>query len=120
MKTIVKLVLTVIIINAAFRAGDAAWSFYALKDAAQQAVIFGAGSTTDHLQEQIVKRAGELELPVAPENVVVTRDGATTAAKVAYRQEIELFPRYKYPYDFKFDVDGIAVNPATAPDATKR
>lgn len=116
MKTIVKLVITFAIIHAAFRAGDAAWNFYQLKDAAQQTVVFGGSATDNELQAQILKRAEELEVPLVAENIVISREGALTEAAVAYRQEIELLPRYKYPHDFKFKVNGVAVKPTTASD----
>lgn len=109
MKTIIKLVIVAMVINAAYRAGDAAWRFYSLKDAAQQMLVFGADTPPERLQEQILKRAAELKVPVSPDNVTVTREGTRSAASVSYRQDIELFPSYRYPYGFSFNVDAVAL-----------
>ena len=114
MKTILKLLIAAVVINATVRAAGAAWSYYEFRDAAEQTVIFGYGATTGQIQGQIVRRGQELELPVESENVQVTRDGPRTIAEATYTQAIELFPRYRYPYTFTFTVDALAVNPATA------
>ncbi len=109
MKTIVKLLVAAAILNAAVRGGSAAWSYYQLKDAAQQTVVFGAGATTDDLHGQIMRRAAEYAVPLQPENLTVTRDGPRTVARGAYTQDLELFPRYVHPFQFRFSVEGMAI-----------
>src|SRR5688572_19610150 len=113
MRTIAKLLVVVAILNATARAAMAAWTYYQFKDAAQQTLIFGASATTEQLHELILRRAVELELPVEPQNLEVTRDGPRTRARASYTQPVELFPRYSYPFDFTFAVDALAVNPIT-------
>ena len=119
MKTIIKLIIAAIILNAVARSAMAAWSYYQLKDAAQQTILFGAGATTSQLQEQILRRAAELEVPLPPGSVTVTRDGPRTRAEAAYTQQIELFPNYRYPFDFSFQVDALSVNPPKAGDVVR-
>ena len=109
MKTIVKLLVAAAIINAAVRGASAAWSYYQLKDAAQQTVVFGAGATTDDLHGQIMRRAAEYDVPLQPGDLTVTRDGPRTIAEGSYTQPVELFPRYVYPFQFRFSVDAMAV-----------
>jgi len=111
MKTIVKLLIAAAVLNATAHAAMAAWSYYQFKDAAQQTLIFGAGATTMQLHDQIFRRAVELEIPIDPEKVSVTRDGARTVASASYTHRIELFPRYFYPFDFAFSVNAFAVRP---------
>jgi hypothetical protein len=106
LKTLIKLLVTVAVLNAAARAGMAAWKYYQLKDAAQQSVIFGGNSPTTQLHNQIVEKAAELGVPLPPENVTVERNGARTIAAAAYREPVELFPRYTYPMEFSFSVEG--------------
>jgi hypothetical protein len=114
LKTIIKLLIAAAIINGTVRAAMAAWGYYQFKDAAEQTLIFGANATTDELHEAIVRRAAELELPVGPQDVEVTRDGPRTLAEASYTQAVELFPRYEYPFTFSFTVDSVAIRPATA------
>ena len=116
MKTIIKLVIAGIIINACARAGQAAWQYYQLKDATQQTLIFGADATMRQLHDQIMRRAGELEVPLPEQNLEITRDGARTMARAAYTQPVELFPNYHYPFQFTFSVDALSVKPTKAED----
>ena len=109
MKTIVKLLIVAAILNACVRGAMAAWTYYEFKDAVSQLVLFGGDAAVGAIEEQILRRATELQVPVDPKNIEVTREGPRTVATASYRQEIELFPRYKYPYDFKFTVDALSV-----------
>ena len=105
MKTLLKIVLVVVIINAATRAGIAAMRYYQFKDAAQQAVLFGAESSPEDIQQLILQRAQKLNLPVLVDDVQVNREGARTWADASYRQEVELFPNQEYPVDLSFSVE---------------
>lgn len=116
MKTLLKLLVAAAIINACARGAMAAWSYYQLKDGAQQTILFGADATSAQLRDEIVRRAAELELPVEPAQVEVTREGVRTVAQAAYTQRIELFPGYERPFDFSFTVDALSVRPVTADD----
>lgn len=108
MKTLIKLLIAVAIINAVARGAMAAWSYYQFRDATQQLVIFGAGTSTTQLHNQILDRAAEYDVPVAAERISVQREGARTWAEVSYTEAIEFFPRFTYPVDFSFSVDGFA------------
>lgn len=116
MKTIIKLVIAGIILNACARGGQAAWQYYQLKDAAQQTLIFGADATMRQLHDQIMRRAAEFEVPLPGEGLEIERDGQRTLAKAAYTQQVELFPRYFYPFTFSFSVDALSVKPTKAED----
>ena len=109
MKTIIKLLVAAAILNAVVRGGMAAARYYELKDATEQLLTFGSNETTTALHNQILTKAGELFLPVQPENVEVHRQGTRTVAQVAYSQPVEFFPNYRYPVDFSFTVDAFSV-----------
>jgi hypothetical protein len=115
MKTIIKLLITAAVLNACVRCGIVAWHYYQLKDATQQMVTFGANVAPNTLHNQIVEKAMEMALPVAPENVDVQREGNRTTATVKYMQPVEVFPRYTYPVDFGFTVDAINAGVSAVP-----
>lgn len=106
MKTIIKLVVVLAILNAAARGAIAAWTFYEFRDAAQQLVIFGVDASTDELRAQIIERASDLDVPLNPDNVTIRREGPRTWADAAYVQPVELFPRFIYPVNLSFSVEG--------------
>jgi hypothetical protein len=115
MKTILKLLIALVILNAVARGAGAAWSYYQFRDAAAARVLFGGAASTTDLHNQILTRAGEFGVPVAPGNVNVQRAGARTWADVAYTQPIEFFPRYIYPVELSFTVDTFSATGATSP-----
>jgi hypothetical protein len=107
LKTLVKLLIAVAIINAATRGAMAAWTYYQFRDSAQELVIFGQNATPAELHDRVVAKGTELELPVGPENVTIRREGPRTWADAAYTQPVEFFPRYVYPVEFSFSVQGV-------------
>ena len=109
MKALIKLLIAAALLNAAVRGGMAAWTYYQFKDRAEQLVVFGAGTSTAQLHNQILETAAELDVPVAPENITVEREGMRTRAEAAYVQPVEFFPNYTYPVNFSFRVEGFAV-----------
>jgi hypothetical protein len=45
-------------------------------------------------------------VPIASENVSIRREGSRTWADAKYTEQIEVFPRYRYPVEFSFSVEG--------------
>ena len=115
MKTLLKILLAVVVINAASRAGIVAMRYYQFKDAAQQAVLFGAESTPEDIHQLILRRAQTLNLPVLPDHVQVNREGGRTWAEASYRQPVELFPNQAYPVDLSFSVESYNMVLGAAP-----
>ena len=109
MKTLLKLIIVGLVLNAAYRCGDAAWRFYQWKDSAYEMLTLGVDTDTEKLRQQIIHRASDLNLPVDSENVTVTRQGLRTAARGSYQKPVEVFPGYRYPYDFDFNVEVVAL-----------
>lgn len=117
-KTAVKLLIVLAVLNAAARAGMIAWQYYQLKDEAQQIILFGSRRTTGELREQILAKAVELSVPLEPQNIEVRRDGSQTFADVFYIQPLEYFPNFEYPLDLSFSVATFALNTPRADELT--
>ena len=104
-KTIVKILIALAVVNAAVRAGMTASSHYQLEDAAQQLIVFGARVPTAELSNQILDRAMELGVPLEPQNIEVRREGNRTVVDAFYTQPVEFFPTFVYPLDLSFSVE---------------
>jgi len=104
-KTVVKLLIALAVVNAAARAGMTAWSHYQLKDAAQQLVLFGTRVPTAELSNQILDKAVELDVPLERRNIEVGRDGNRTVVYASYTQPVEFFPSFIYPLELSFSVE---------------
>jgi hypothetical protein len=108
-KTVVKLLIALVILNATFRTGLVTWNYYQLRDEAQQQLVFGASTPTAVLHERILRRAADLDIPLAPDGLTVTRDGIRTTAEARYTQPLEYFPNQIYPVDLSFTVDALSM-----------
>jgi hypothetical protein len=108
MKTIIKLLMTAAILNAVVRSGMSAWDYYQLKDAAQQLLVFGDQASIADLQNGILSKAAELDVPLAPENVNVRREGVRTIAEASYTHDVEFFPTFRYPVNYTFRVEAFS------------
>jgi len=117
MNTVIKLLLAAAIINATARVGIAAARYYQLKDESQELVTFGGNVVPDELQNQILLKAEELQLPLDLDDILVTRQGLRTTASAAYTDSVEVFPNYKYPIRFQFKVEGVNMGAGITPGA---
>jgi hypothetical protein len=113
MKSILKLLVAIALLNAVAHGAMAQWSYYQLKDSAQQLITFGADVSAEDLESGILQKAQELDIPLQASNVDVNKDGARSSAQVSYTQPVEFFPTYKYPMKFSFAVDAIAIRAGT-------
>jgi hypothetical protein len=68
------------------------------------------------LQNRILEKANEMDLPLQPEDLTVRRDGTRTTAVASYIQPVELFPSYLYPMKFSYSVEADALNESPAGD----
>jgi hypothetical protein len=107
MQTLIKLLITAAILNAAYRGGMAYWTFYQLKDFSQELIRFSFQSQPAELHDRILEKAVELNVPLQPENISVRRDlnGRRTLADASYVQPVEFFPSYTYPVPLSFSVE---------------
>ena len=111
-RTIFTTAIVVVLLNAVGHAGMAAWRHFQLRDQAEQLVLFGGATPTADIAAQIAQIAEELGVPVAPEDIVVTRQGPRTIAEAYYTVPVELFPRFFYPVDLSFMVEAFSVTGA--------
>ena len=118
-KTVIKLLIVAAVLNALYRMGETAWHYYALRDEAQQLVTFGSGTSTTELQNRILAKAEELDIPLEPANLEVVRDGKKTFVYASYTQPVKLVPTYEYPVDLAFSVEATVVEVVTPKDILK-
>jgi hypothetical protein len=115
MKTLFKLVVAVLVLNAAVRGALAMWQYYQFKDAAQQIVLFSQRAEPEEIQADIVARATAMSVPVQPDDIKVSRDGERTVAEGSYTRPVEFLPNYPWPVKFTFIVDALSFAEASGP-----
>ena len=109
-KTIIKLLIAAVILNALYRVGTVSWDYFRLKDEAQQVILFGTRATPDDLHGRIMAKAQELQVPLDPNDLHVRRDGNRTFVSAVYTEPLEFFPNVVYPVDLSFSVDSFAID----------
>ena len=120
MKTIIKLLITAVFLNALYRTGVEAMRYYEFKDAAYQIALFGGFDSEGTLHTRVVQRAADLKVPIAPEQITVRRaDGQRVTIAAEYDQPVELFPRFTRSAKLSFNVEAYATRAATPSDITK-
>lgn len=106
MRTLVKLGLTALVLNAVWQLGSAYWTYYQFRDAVQDVAEFSADKSQTVVEGRVRELADRLEIPLAPEHVHVKKEQTHTYIDASYVQKIELLPRYPYPWQFNVSVDG--------------
>lgn len=109
-KTIFTTAIAVTILNAVGHAGMAAWRYFQVKDQAQQLILFGSNVPTADLEYQISQIAEEFDVPIASDDIVVTRQGARTVAEAYFTMPVEVFPRIFWPIDLSFMVESFSLS----------
>jgi hypothetical protein len=115
MKTLIKLVIAAVIVNAAYRSGSVAVKYYQFKDEIQQMILFGQAQPVGALTSQIQAEAAKRDVPLEDDDVMVSREGTRTVAEVSYTENVELFPRFVYPVTFSFTAEAYGVSGASGP-----
>jgi hypothetical protein len=109
MKTLFKLLVAIMVLNAAVRGALAMWQYYQFKDAAQQVVLFGQRSEPEEIRANIMAKATQLSVPVKVDDIKVSRDRTRTVAEGYYIRPVQFFPNYPYPVRFTFFVDAVSL-----------
>lgn len=120
MKTLIKLVIAVVLINAAYRAGSVFLKYYQFKDETEQMILFGQAEPAAQLKSEIVQEATKRDVSLDEDDVMVKREGTRTVADVSYTDTVELFPRFIYPVNFSFTAEAFGVAGAPGPGPRRR
>jgi len=72
-KTLIKIVVALLLINAAFHIGNAYWNYYRFEDALEQLALFGDRRSDRQLCDQAVDTAAGYSLPITADGLVIRR-----------------------------------------------
>ena len=120
MKTLIKLIIAAVVVNAAYRGGSTYLKYYQFKDETQQMILFGQAEQVGDLAKQILGEAAKRDVPLDADDVMVTREGTRTLAEVSYTENVEIFPRYFYPVSFSFTAEAYGVAGASGPTRPRK
>lgn len=111
MSTIIRLLITALVLNACFQGGRSAWGFYQFQDEVQQAVLFSTTQSPEQLKARIANAAAEMQKELDPETLSVAYLGTQAKIKAAYTDEVPLLPggpNYKWRHELDVDLRRMA------------
>ena len=92
MKTIIKILIALAFLTAAFQAGMAALTNYQFEDAVHEALLFAPRATDAQITEEVLALAARHGLTVAPANIIVREVGPDLHVDITYDAEVPLLP----------------------------
>ena len=104
MKLLIKLAITALIANAAWRLGSEYLSYFKFRDAVREAAIYQA-KTDDELRKRVAALASDYDLPVDADAMTIRHDGRQTFMEGVYVKPVELFPGFPYAWRFEWAID---------------
>lgn len=110
MKTLIKLAIAALVVNAAYQLGTAYWDHYKFQDAVQQVAQFAERESADVIKGRVLDLAAENDLPIDAASIEVTRAHRRIDIDGAYEREILLAPGYRRPWSFTVDVVVLTLN----------
>jgi hypothetical protein len=92
MTTIIKLVLVVALLTAAFQASRVILSNYQFEDDVEQAMLFAPNSSDDELVKKVLALAEEYDLPVAAEDIAISERSSDRIVDITYTTNVAFIP----------------------------
>jgi hypothetical protein len=101
MKTIIKILVTLVLLTACFNAARAALNNFQFEDAAQQRLLFDSRATDSEVVDILLKLASEYAIPLKEDNIDVQMVGQDRIVNMTYTTDVQLLPGfYSYPWTF--------------------
>ena len=105
MRTLLKLALAALLINASWQLFSVYWSHFKFVDAVQATTQFRGDKTEEQIRTRILELAGEFDLPISDENLTIQGNRTHTVVDSAYTRSVKLLPGYAYPWKFTVHTD---------------
>ena len=104
-KFILKLLVFVVLANAAWRVGTAYLNHYRFEDAVLAAVQYRGTKTDAEVRKRVQELVSQFDVPLADEDLTVRKEQTHTIVEGSYTQPVELFPSYSRPFSFTLHLD---------------
>ena len=92
MKTIIKLVIALALLTAAFQGSRALVSNYQFEDAVEQALLFAPNSTDPEMTQQVLGLAEEYGLPVEADDITISQRASDRIVDISYSVDVAFIP----------------------------
>lgn len=106
MGRIVRYAIAAALLWAAWHAGSAQWQQFVFEDDLKQIAQFGADRDEEAVRAAVMEAAENRGVPLSPDRIRVRRQAERLYIDASYTAQIEVFPRYRYPWVFTVSAEG--------------
>jgi hypothetical protein len=103
---LIRIAISALVLWAVWHAGAAQWQQFQFQDEIKQIAQFGADRDEETVRTAVMDAAAKLQVPLSPDRIQVRKSGEHVYIDVAYTAQIEILPRYKYPWTFYAAAEG--------------
>ena len=75
MKTIIKIVVALVLVDAMFNAGRAAFNNYSFEDAVHEGLLFDPNASDEKIVDMVMKLAREYDIPMEAKDIKIRQRG---------------------------------------------
>jgi hypothetical protein len=101
MKTLIKIVATLVILVACFQAARYYLNNFQFEDAAQQRLLFETRASDTEIVNIVMRLANEYQLPLKADDISVRMVGQDRVVEMQYIENVPLLPGvFTYPWKF--------------------
>jgi hypothetical protein len=115
MRRLISYAIAAAVIWAAWHVGAAQWQQFEFQDDLKQIALFGAEQGEEPVRAAVMEAAAARRVPLSPERLQVQRLADHLHLTATYTTQIEVFPRYTYPWTFTVSAEGWFVPGGRAP-----
>ena len=99
-KTLIKLAVVLLVLNALYRFGSAYYRYEVFKDAVREMALFSKEKEDSVVIDRVMELAAKHGVPLEREFVQVRRDEEHTYVDASYVDMIQWLPGYQRPWQF--------------------
>jgi hypothetical protein len=103
---LIRLAISALVLWAVWHAGAAQWQQFQFQDQIKQIAQFGADRDEETVRTAVMEAAAKLNVPLSADRVQVRKQDDHVYIDVSYTAQIEILPRYKYPWTFTAAAEG--------------
>lgn len=103
---LIRLIIIVLVVLAVGRIGSAYFAHYKFDDEVSQIAQRSTQADEAEVRAAVIDAAQQLEIPIDPTQVSVRLQAEHVYIDVRYTRQIEVLPRYMYPWQFTVSAHG--------------
>jgi hypothetical protein len=103
---IIRYAISIAVLWAAWHVGSAQWQQFVFQDDLKQIAQFGSDRDEETVRTAVMEAAANRRVPLAPESLKVRKQADRVYIDATYTVQIEVLPRYMYPWTFTASAEG--------------